>query len=151
MSMVLYALAMDTNARSVEAQPGDSPVAVPGQLGPWFAAAAGLGLISSILFRALPLDSFHWGLRLAVALLPAPALIGVVLAARRIARHMDELERRIQLEALAMAFGVAGIAFLLFSQLQIAGMLGPEDWFIPWLAIWGGYVLGLAGARRRYQ
>jgi len=140
-----------TEVRNVEPRPQDPPLAVPGKLGPWFAAAAALGLISSILFRTLPIDSLHWAARFALALLPAPALIGVALAARRTAHQMDELERRIQLEALAAAFGVAGVVFLLFSQFQVAGMLGPEDWFIPWLAVWGGYVLGLAGARRRYQ
>jgi hypothetical protein len=64
---------------------------------------------------------------------------------------MDELEQRVQLEALAWAFAVAGIAFLVFSQLQVADMLGPEDWFFPWLAIALAYIVGISSASRRYE
>lgn len=124
-----------------------SPLALPAGLGIWFGLAAAMGLASSILVRVLSMPA---GWRFAVALLPAPALIGLAFAARRLSGHLDELERRVQLEALATAFGVAGVAFLLYTQLQVAGLLGPEDWIMPWLAIWGGYTLGLASARRRF-
>lgn len=142
-------MSASSSAHNPAAETGSA--AAPGRLGLWFAAAVFLSLASSILFRATPIGGLSAGWRFAAALLPVPALVGIVLAARRTARRLDELEQRIQLEALATAFGVAGTAFLVFSQLQIAGMLGPEDWFIPWIAIWGGYVVGLAGARRRFQ
>jgi hypothetical protein len=139
----------DTGSTTLERpEPAESPLAMPGGMGAWFAGAAAMGLASSILVRAF---SMPWGLRFAVALLPLPALIGLALSARKLARHLDELERRVQLEAMATAFGVAGVAFLLYTQLQIAGLLGPEDWFMPWLTIWTGYTLGLGSARRRFQ
>jgi hypothetical protein len=119
----------------------------PSRIGGWFAAAGILSFVSSVLFRKLTL---HWSLTFALALLPLPALAGLVLAARRAARGMDELERRVQMEALTWSFGIAGIAFLLFNQLQVADLLGPEDWFMPWIAIWGAYVLSVAAARKRY-
>jgi hypothetical protein len=138
---------MNTESTSpgLEDAPAEAASA-PGRIGLWFGAAAALGMASSILVRAatLPVSA-----RFALALLPAPALIGAALAARRIARGLDELERRVQLEALATAFCVAGIAFLLYTQFQVAGMLGPEDWIMPWVAIWGGYLVGLGSARRR--
>src|SRR5262245_40962926 len=118
------------------------------RMGAWFAAAVVLACVSSLVFRnfAMPV-----GLRFAVALLPAPALLGLVLAISRSRKGLDELQERMQLEAIAHAFAVACLAFIVFATFQTAGMLGPEDWFMPWLAIGGGYVYGMAAAKRRYQ
>jgi hypothetical protein len=126
----------------------DQPIGLSGRIALWFGIAAVLAFVSSILFRTLTMPL---GVRLIVTLLPAPALIALVLAARKLAHRMDELEQRVQLEALAWAFAVAGIAFLVFSQLQVADMLGPEDWVFPWITIWASYHLGVMSARRRYE
>lgn len=119
-----------------------------GHPGLWFAVAAALSAATSVLARAF---TMHWGARFAVALLPIPAIVMLVCSMRYISAGLDELERRIQLEALATAFAVAAFAFITFNQLQVADLLGPEDWFFPWLAIWGGYVYGLGSAKKRYQ
>lgn len=121
---------------------------VPPRVAAWFAAAAALSFASSILFRTITIP--HWSLKLLLAMLPVPALAGLLLAAFRVARGTDELERKVQLEALACSFAFAGLAFLVFNQLQIGGMLGPEDWFMPWVVTWLAYTLGLAAARKRY-
>ena len=126
----------------------NQPITFPGSIALWFGVAVVLSFVSSLLFRTLDMPL---GMRFVVTLLPAPALIALVLAARRLARRMDEFEQRVQLEALAWGFAVAGVAFLVFSQLQVADMLGPEDWFFPWFAIWMGYLIGIASARRRYE
>jgi putative transcriptional regulator len=122
------------------------PLPGVGRIGAWFAAAAVLALISSIVLRVStpPLP-----LRFALVLLPAPALIGLVIAVRRFSGRLDELQRRMQLEAFATAFGVATIGFIVFAQLAIAQMIGPEDWVFPWLAIFFGYHYGLLSARKR--
>jgi hypothetical protein len=119
-----------------------------GHPGIWFGVAAGLSLVTSLLSRMF---SMPWGARFALALLPIPAIVVLALSIRSLSAGLDELERRVQLEALAMAFAVAAVAFIAFNQFRIADMLGPEDWFIPWLAIWGGYSCGLVAARRRYR
>lgn len=70
---------------------------------------------------------------------------------RHISAGLDELERRVQLEALATAFAVAAVALIALNQFQVADVLGPEVWVFPWLAIWCGYTYGLVAAKRRYQ
>jgi hypothetical protein len=131
-----------------QAPPAD-PLDIPcgGRIGAWFSAAAVLAFGSSLLMRFVTMPT---GLKLAVAALPAPALVALVLAVRRSNASLDEMQRRIQLEAFATAFGFATIAFLAFGQLQVADVLGPEDWIFPWLAIYFGYLFGLLSARRRY-
>ena len=98
----------------------------------------------------LPADS-AW--RVPVALLPTPLFIAVLWMVRRGVRQMDELERRIHLEALAIAFPLTVMLLMLLGLLEIATALSPADW--SYRHIWpfallfymGGYVI----ARRRYE
>jgi hypothetical protein len=80
-------------------------------------------------------------------MIPASAVAWIVL---RELRRMDELQRRIQLEALGISF--AGTAVLTFSYGFLEGLGYPRlSMFavLPVLAtLW---VLGLVLARRRYQ
>jgi len=119
-----------------------------GHLGLWFGGAVILSCISSLLFRTL---SMPWGVKFVVALLPVPAIIAIAISVRRHGSKLDEFERRLQLEALATAFAVAAIAFIIYNQFQVANMLGPEDWVFPWFAIGVGYFYGYTSAKRRYQ
>lgn len=49
-------------------------------------------------------------------------------------------------------FGAAAaVAFLLFNQCQVADLRGPEDWFMPRLAIWAAPLFGLVSARKGHQ
>ena len=111
-------------------------------VGAYFAARMGI--------EALPQGS--WG-ALAVALLPVPALAWLIHTVRRGIREMDELERRIQLEALAFAFPVALLIVFTAGLLDLAGFHGEADWDLPrlWplmlLPYWGGIAL----AHRRYS
>lgn len=68
-------------------------------------------------------------------------------------RRGDELERRIQLEALAIAFPLAVLLLMILALVELAMPLNPDDWsyrhvwtFLP--VFWLG---GQAIARRRYQ
>lgn len=68
-------------------------------------------------------------------------------------RKGDELERRIQLEALAIAFPLAVLLFMVLALVELAMPLNPNDWsyrhvwqFLP--ILWLG---GLAIAKRRYR
>jgi hypothetical protein len=68
-------------------------------------------------------------------------------------RSMDELQRRIQLEALAIAFPLAILLFMLLGLLELAIPLSPEDWSYrhTWSYLPLFYFIGLAIASRRYQ
>jgi len=68
-------------------------------------------------------------------------------------RRGDELERRIQLEALAIAFPLAVLLLMVLALVELAMPLNPNDWsyrhtwqFLP--ILWLG---GLAIAKRRYR
>ena len=88
-----------------------------------------------------------------LALLPVPffaAFLWLLIAG---VRRADELERRIQLEALAFAFPATVMLLMALGLLQLATELNPNDWsyrhvwaFMPLL-----YLGGLVLARRRYR
>ena len=80
-------------------------------------------------------------------ILPAAATAWVVL---RELRRMDELQRRIQLEALGFSF--AGTAILTFSYGFLEGLGYPRlSMFTVWPLLAALWIVGLVLARRRYQ
>jgi hypothetical protein len=80
-------------------------------------------------------------------MLPAAAMAWVIL---RELRRMDELQRRIQLEALGFSF--AGTAILTFSYGFLEGLGYPRlSMFAVWPILAGLWIVGLMLARRRYQ
>ena len=93
------------------------------------------------------------GPRLAVALIPIVPFAAFIWKFIGSLREADELERRIQLEALAIAFPLAMVLLMILALVQLAMPLNPDDWsyrhvwyFLP--IFWLG---GLSMARRRYQ
>ncbi len=91
--------------------------------------------------------------RLAVALVPLVPFVAFLWKFIAFMREADELERRIQLEALAIAFPLAMVLLMVLALVQLAMPLNPDDWsyrhvwyFLP--IFWFG---GQAIARRRYQ
>lgn len=93
------------------------------------------------------------GTRLAVALIPIVPFVAFIWKFIGSLREADELERRIQLEALAIAFPLAMVLLMILALVQLAMPLNPDDWsyrhvwyFLP--IFWLG---GLSIARRRYQ
>ena len=80
-------------------------------------------------------------------MLPAAATAWVIL---RELRRMDELQRRIQLEALGFSF--AGTAILTFSYGFLEGLGYPKlSMFTVWPILAVLWAIGLVLARRRYQ
>ena len=77
----------------------------------------------------------------------------MLLGLNRGVRQLDELEQRIQLEALAFAFPLAMILLLTLGLLEIAIQLPPED--LSYRHVWAMlpvlYFIGLIVANRRYQ
>lgn len=116
--------------------------------------AAFLWLLAYFVARAVLKDSAAstW-VRVLVALLPVPFFVATLLLFVRGIRGMDELQRRIQLEALAIAFPVTMVFLMTLGLLQRAIVLPFEDW--SYLHVWAFlpafYFGGIAIASRRYQ
>jgi len=89
---------------------------------------------------------------IALALLPVPFFAFLIHAYTRAVRGMDELERRIQLEALAFAFPVGLLVAFTAGLLELAGFPGKGNWDLPrlWPLLLLPYWFGLVRSRRRY-
>jgi hypothetical protein len=100
----------------------------------------------------LELDTLATPLRVLIALLPLPAFVWFLWSFVQSVSDADELERRIQLEALAFAFPLTILLVMTLGLLQIAVPLSPDDWSYRhiWPLIYVFYILGLTRARRRY-
>ena len=92
-------------------------------------------------------------LRLLLALLPViPGLFYLALVFRSI-RGMDELEHRVQFEAVSFAFLGSLVVSLTYGMLQKSGFFRgwPWDWEGIWFMLIGLWAVGYLRARRRYQ
>ena len=88
--------------------------------------------------------------RFAVALTPMiPALFVLLFTVNGI-RRMDELQQRMQLEALAFAFGGTAIGTFSYGFLQNVGLPGLS-WHWVWPVMGSLWLVGLAVAHRRYR
>jgi hypothetical protein len=110
------------------------------------ATAAYLGVLIAALTILKAYPDVWW--RYPVALAPMVPCVGIVRAILRYLRGADELQRRIELEALAFAFA-AGSLVLSYGFLQIVGL--PD---VSWMAVWpvlaGCWIVGKWLAQRRY-
>jgi len=90
--------------------------------------------------------------RLALAFLPTPLFALFLWKFIQGLRSADELERRIQLEALAVAFPLGLLLLATLALVQRAVPLDPENWSYGhvWQIFAMLYLLGLVLARRRY-
>lgn len=126
------------------ASPSQSPV-----LAFWVAIVAYVVvLVVSILLIIASPPAAWW--RIPLALAPVVPIIFAVLAFMRIFGRMDELQRRIQLEALAFSFAITGVVTFSYGCLVYVGF-PAISWvyiFPLMIALWG---VGQAIAKRRYQ
>ena len=96
-------------------------------------------------------------LQVAVSLLAVVASAFFLLAEIRLVRSLDELQRKIELEALAVAYPLAVLLIMLLGLLERVSAFPPLEWSYrrmwPMMVIicFLIYFLGLAIARRRYK
>lgn len=92
-------------------------------------------------------------LRVAVALLPTPVFAWFLWTWAKGFARMDELERRIELEALAFAFPISIIFLATLGLLDVAIPLDRDDFSLRnlWLLMPMLYYIGLWRAQRRYR
>jgi hypothetical protein len=114
-------------------------------LGAGFAAAA-----ATVLFvlTKLPLP-----LRAVAAVLPLLPSLGYIFCIVRMLRRVDELQRRIQLEAIGFAFAATVIVAMLVDLLEQAKIVPAIHW--GWAGLWTAmallWALGNVIASRRYR
>jgi hypothetical protein len=116
----------------------------------WLVPIAGLGFVVAYFGARLifEITGLSRPLYFVAALLPAVAFLVFVWALAGLLRSGDEMQRRIQLEALAIAWPLAVAIVMTLSLLQKAGFLG---WEPMWAYLPMTYYLGLMVAWRRYQ
>lgn len=92
-------------------------------------------------------------LALSLALLPAPFFALLIYAYIRQVRSMDELARRIQLEALTIAFPVALLFVFTIGLLDLAGFHGSQNFDAPrlWPVMLLPYWIAIVLVERRYR
>ncbi len=112
----------------------------------------GWGLLYIGARALLELELAPW-LRVLVALVPVPFVTLFLVMIVRGIRQMDELERRIHLEAVGVAYPLAILLFMTLGLLELAIPLKKEDWSYRhvWIYLPIFYFIGLAIARKRYQ
>lgn len=90
--------------------------------------------------------------RIVAALAPVPFAGAALFTLVRAARELDELERRIQLEALAFAFILSMLLLMTLGLMEMAVVLNRDDWSYRhvWAMLPTLYLVGLTLARRRY-
>lgn len=98
-------------------------------------------------------DALGDGARVAIALAPLLPFLAFLRLFVAGLRQLDELERRIQLEALAIAFPLTIVLLMVLGLVQLAVPLSPADWSYRhvWAYLPLFYVGGLALAGRRYR
>jgi len=95
---------------------------------------------------------FTEGLRVVVALIPIIPFAFFLVAALFEIRQMDELHRKVHLEALAIAFPLAMLLLMILGLLELVIPLSPDDWSYHhvWYYLPIFYLFGVWNAWRRY-
>src|SRR5262245_38657103 len=99
----------------------------------------------------LQTQDFSSPVRISLALVPPVIWIFCITFLRRLIRSLDELQQRIHLEALAIAFGTVFVAIFAFEYLRKAGLtsyLKPDHVMMIMMASLG---IGYLVSWRRYQ
>ena len=110
-------------------------------------AAAFLGVIASALLKNY---QFAPPVKVLVALLPAPAYAVLIYVILRGVRDMDEMQRRIHLEAAAICLMATAMVTVTYGFLGLAGAPQPNWAFVTCLMALL-YTVGYAVAYRHYR
>lgn len=115
-----------------------------------FGGAMALYVVTLLISLALVERMAPSPLRILLAALPIVPVSFSLLAFLRFFRQMDELQKRIQLDAMAFALGAISLLTFTYGLLENAGLPRLSFvWVLPLMvALWG---IGTALAARRYQ
>jgi len=89
--------------------------------------------------------------RIVVALTPLPADIALIVLVLRRIRRLDEFQKRLHFEAVAVAFLSTGAAVFMYSYLQRAHAVGPLNAGLVWAFMLLFYATGYRIAMSHYK
>jgi len=89
--------------------------------------------------------------RIVVALLPLPGNIALIAMVLRGIRRLDEFQKRIQFEAVTLAFLSTGVAVFVYGYLQKAHAVGPLNLGLVWAFMLIFYAIGYCIAVSHYR
>jgi hypothetical protein len=115
--------------------------------------AFALGCAAIVMGAALLSRSFDRGTaaRLALAAVQGLATGAVIVGSVLRLRRLDEMQQRVQLEALALAFAGTGVLGTAYGFLVNAGLPDIEWGALVWPVMVGFWAIGLLFANRRYR
>jgi hypothetical protein len=89
--------------------------------------------------------------RTGVALLPLPGNIALIVLILRGIRRLDEFQKRVQFEAVTVAFLSTGVAVFVYGYLQKAHAVGPLNMVLVWAFMLLFYAVGYFIAVNHYK
>ena len=89
--------------------------------------------------------------RVAIALMPLPGDIVLILLVLRAIRTLDEFQKRVHFEAIAVAFLSTGVAVFVYGYLQQAQVVGSLNAGLVWAFMLIFYAVGYVVAVRHYR
>jgi hypothetical protein len=89
--------------------------------------------------------------RTGAALLPLPGNIALLLMILRRIRRLDEFQKHVQLEAVAVGFLATGVAVFIYGYLQKAHAVGPLNMGLVWVFMLVFYAIGYFAAVSHYK
>jgi len=89
--------------------------------------------------------------RVAIALMPLPGDIALILLFLRAIRTLDEFQKRVHFEAIAVAFLSTGVAVFVYGYLQQAQVVGSLNAGLVWAFMLIFYAIGYVVAARHYR
>jgi hypothetical protein len=108
------------------------------------------GALLTLSLRVLGAHAATWGLRVPVALLPALGAVLLLIPIVRYVRAMDEFERRVQFEAIVLAFAATAVTTFTYGFLENVGF--PQlNWMWVWPVMSAFWIAGRIIAVRRYR
>jgi hypothetical protein len=129
-------------------------VAVTGASSRRFYAAGAAAIVTYFGARlVLEMHQLPVAWRLTAALVPVPFFAWLLYELVRAARELDEMQRRIHLEAVAIAYPVVVMLLMALGLVELVVPLNRDDWSYRHVWQMQGiiYLLGLFLAKRRYE
>ena len=114
----------------------------------WALVAAALLIASALVIESTELAR-EW--QLLIVLIPMVPFAGMLVAQVRVSRSLDEMQRRVQLEALGLCVVLASGACVLLGQLQKIDVLGEINLSMAMVVIVAAYAGSYALVSRRYR
>lgn len=101
--------------------------------------------------QAIRREWLPFGVALAGVVLTALLGIATILAYRRFLQEADELRRKIEVEALALAFGIGVVGGLTYWQLVVSGTAPATGFAYVFVAMILAHPVGVLIGHRRYS